>query len=229
MMVGWLDSCLVNYVCLLIRLFLHLLFQTHSKMGGDLGKDFPMDIKDLKKESKYTTSELKRWYQNFKKMYPEGYIDKLRFKNLYCKTYPAGDASSMADQVFRVFDENRDGKVDFREIVIGLGVGSRGTVVEKMNLMFSLYDINGDGYIKRDEMLVIVKSMVKMISHNASSSVGCFGEFQTSKYEAKARKQVDEMFKEMDINDDGLISLEEFLALGKRDSPIMQVLGLAGN
>ena len=195
-------------------------------MGGELGKDIPMNLKELKEESKYTTSELKRWYQNFKKMYPEGYIDKLRFKNLYCKTYPAGDASSMADQVFRVFDENRDGKVDFREIVIGLGVGSRGTVVEKMNLMFSLYDINGDGYIKRDEMLIIVKSMFKMISHNGSHSIGGLGG-GSIKCESKVQKQVDEMFREMDLNDDGLISLEEFFVIGKINSPIMQVLELS--
>ena len=121
--------------------------QVYTTMGGDLGKDMPFDIHKLKKESKYTTSELKRWYTNFSKRYPEGYISTGEFKKIYCKTYPNGDASAMAEQVFRLFDENRDGKIDFREVVIGLGIGSRGTIDEKMSLMFSLYDINGDGFL----------------------------------------------------------------------------------
>ena len=57
-------------------------------MGGNLGKDIPFNLHELKRESKYTTFELKRWYTNFCKLYPERYISTKEFRELYCKIYP---------------------------------------------------------------------------------------------------------------------------------------------
>jgi len=55
--------------------------------------------------------------------------------------------------------------------VTGLSVLARGTVEEKLEWAFGLYDVNGDGVIGRDEMLNIVSAIYDMIGKCAVPSV----------------------------------------------------------
>ena len=51
----------------------------------------------------------------------------------------------------------------WQEFVTGLSVLARGSFHEKLQWAFSLYDINGDGIITKDEMLDIVSAMYNMM------------------------------------------------------------------
>ena len=51
----------------------------------------------------------------------------------------------------------------YQEFVVGLSVLARGTLHEKLHWAFSLYDINGDGIITRDEMTNIVCAIYDMM------------------------------------------------------------------
>lgn len=46
---------------------------------------------------------------------------------------------------------------------MGLSVLSRGTLQERLQWAFNLYDINGDGIITKDEMLDIVSAIYEMM------------------------------------------------------------------
>ena len=47
---------------------------------------------------------------------------------------------------------------------------SRGSVEEKLRWTFSLYDINGDGYITREEMTDIVTAIYELMGRHPDSS-----------------------------------------------------------
>ncbi|XP_067860623.1 recoverin-like [Heptranchias perlo] len=121
-------------------------------------------LEELKLNTKYTEEELCIWYQTFLKECPSGQLTMAHFETIYTNFFPDADPKAYAQHVFRSFDTNSDGTLDFKEYIIALHLTSSGQTSQKLEWAFSLYDVDGNGTINKQEILDIVKAIFKMIT-----------------------------------------------------------------
>ncbi|KAF3423406.1 hypothetical protein E2986_01731 [Frieseomelitta varia] len=143
---------------------------------------------------------------------PEGVVHEDLFKDIYAKFFPHGNSSLYAHYVFKAFDVNCNGAMNFRDLLVILSTLLRGSIYEKLRWIFKLYDINGDGCITRGELWEVVIAVHELM-----------GRRHHAEEERKAREQLDRVFKKFDLNQDGIITIEEFMesCLRKEEPPVM--------
>ncbi|XP_048685579.2 calsenilin isoform X4 [Caretta caretta] len=179
----------------------------------------PEGLDQLQELTKFTKKELQSLYRGFKNECPSGLVDEDTFKLIYAQFFPQGDASMYAHFLFNAFDVDRNGAICFEDFVVGLSILLRGTVHEKLNWAFNLYDINKDGYITKEEMLAIMKSIYDMMGRYT---------YPVLRDDAPV-EHVEKFFQKMDRNRDGVVTIEEFLETCQKDENIMSSMQLFEN
>ncbi|NXA26799.1 CSEN protein, partial [Ibidorhyncha struthersii] len=150
---------------------------------------------------------------------PSGLVDEETFKLIYSQFFPQGDASTYAHFLFDAFDADHNGALCFQDFVIGLSILLRGTVQQKLKWAFNLYDINKDGYITKEEMLEIMKSIYDMMGRCTHPTLR----------DSAPAEHVELFFQKMDRNGDGVVTFEEFLETCQKDEDIMSSMQIFEN
>lgn len=123
-------------------------------MGNSQKAALPKAIlEDLKENTRFTEAEILQWYENFQKQCPSGRITQDQFVEIYVRFFPDSDAKSYAKHVFRSFDTNDDGTLDFKEYIVALHMTSTGKTTLKLEWAFSLFDIDKSGYVSKSEVV----------------------------------------------------------------------------
>ncbi|XP_052225494.1 Kv channel-interacting protein 4-like isoform X1 [Dreissena polymorpha] len=176
----------------------------------------PESLDILCKNTKFSKKELQIMYRGFKQECPTGIVNEETFKEIYAQFFPQGDSTAYAHYVFNTFDHDKNGSISFEEFVMGLSVLSRGTLPERLQWAFNLYDVNGDGIITKDEMVNIVGAIYEMMGRFTLPAID----------EYSAREHAEKVFQKMDLNTDGVISFEEFMETCRMDDNIVRGMSL---
>eukprot|EP01059_Diplonema_ambulator_P027551 TRINITY_DN4587_c0_g1_i1.p2 TRINITY_DN4587_c0_g1~~TRINITY_DN4587_c0_g1_i1.p2 ORF type:complete len:181 (+),score=80.09 TRINITY_DN4587_c0_g1_i1:89-631(+) len=122
-------------------------------------------IAELTEQTAFSADEIRNMQDNFKKLAAarkdDGLIDREEFKDMLSSQ----GSSTFVDGLFRMFDADNDGFVDFKEFVISLSIyqnKNRHINEEaKLKLLFKIYDVDQDGEISREDLFQVLKSCLE--------------------------------------------------------------------
>jgi len=182
-----------------------------------IGKVDPALVKEFADATNFDKVEVKTLYETFLSLNPEGKVDKETFRKGLVKLESAGlknlQDTPFSDRLFHLLDANGDGVVDLGEFVCGLSMLCKGTVEEKLELSFKAYDLDGNGFISKDELAAMFKSAwisgfkaLSTIHGNQELSFDDLNEFS----EEMATLFAENAFETLDTNGDGKLSFDEF-------------------
>jgi len=171
------------------------------------------DVAGLCDTSGLRDSQVREAFDNFVDQHPDGRIKPKDFSGMITMALPKEEASKMEKHVFRIFDSNNDGSIDFVEFVLLFHIMADGTPEETLEKIFRVFDVNGDGTINKQEMARLVKDMYGLIKAEDP-------EAQSEALLAEAA------FAEMDADGDGIITMSEFVSACLSREELSKMLAL---
>eukprot|EP00124_Ichthyophonus_hoferi_P000550 Ihof_evm3s21 gene=Ihof_evmTU3s21 len=117
-------------------------------------------LRQLQKDTHFDQVELEALYEQYKSLStadgPEGGIEKETFEH---SLGPLGSEKNLVtERIFKFFDKNGDGLIDFSEMVGGMSVLCKGTTQEKLKYTFEGLDLIGNNHISRDSLRKMYKA-----------------------------------------------------------------------
>ena len=158
--------------------------------------------------------DVEEQHANFLQHYPDGKMDAKGFRTLMKKCYPDQDIEKLEKHIFRMYDINSDGKIDFREFMIVLTVISKGSPRENLEQIYRIFDINNDGSISKKEIHRVVKDLFALMGKEDNPT------------NATDKALADIAFQEMDTDHDSKVTKEEFIAACEGHEKISTMLAL---
>nr|CAH8850841.1 unnamed protein product [Trichobilharzia regenti] len=157
------------------------------------------ELKKLSAKTHFTEAQIKKWYKGFIKDCPSGLLNRSTFLSMYTQFFPDGKARLFYEHLFRTFDQDASGSIDFNEFLTAISITQSGSPEEKLELAFQLYDIDRNGTIEEYEMTQIIKAIHLM--------VGDIDE-KNDKTPAERTRTI---FTKMDVNSDSVLTKDEFI------------------
>ena len=78
-------------------------------------------------------------HKRFLRKHPSGKLDLAGMKTMLSESMPKADTSGLVEHVWRIYDTNLDGEIDFREFMLALSVMSKGSAEENLRQIFTTW------------------------------------------------------------------------------------------
>ena len=157
------------------------------------------ELEYLMKHTNIDGTTVKEWYAGFLRDCPTGKMTQDQFFLMYRMLIPEGNTEKFCKHVFRTFDTDNNGYIDFLEFLLALNITSTGNPEEKLKWAFKLYDVDGNGSVTQEEMIKVVQSIYDMLGADTIESDD----------NAKIRAKL--VFQKLDTDGDKTLSQEEFV------------------
>ncbi|KAK6032041.1 EF hand [Ostertagia ostertagi] len=182
----------------------------------------PESLDVLMEKTHFSKFELKYLYQCFKQNCPSGYVTREQFIVIFRSFFSIhrlSDASQYAGLVFNTFDDDRNNRISFssdcssfQEFAVMLSLFSNGTLEQRLDWLFDLYDCNRRGYIVEDDHVTVCRAMYALVGVHY---------FKGKHIPAVLRRHIRHQFIKLDQSKNGKITRAEFIEGCLRDPKII--------
>jgi len=119
-----------------------------------------LEIKSILQTTIFTENQINEIRKKFKQLsIDEGHnITYLQFTELFAEF-----STIKMDKMFTVFDQDQNGLIDFNELMLGLSTFSKGTVEQKLKMIFKSFDLNGDNLLDKSEITQMFQTLFSML------------------------------------------------------------------
>jgi len=175
-------------------------------------KHMQMKAEMLSKKTKFQKCEIEALLSMYAELTKNtGKLDRTRFRDILHNQFKMTDDIIM-DRVFRVFDADNDTNVSADEWVKGLSTFLKGNIDDQIRFCFSVFDMNADGFISRDEIFHLLKNCIIKQPNDEDPDEG-------------VKDLVDITIKRMDFDNDTRLSLSDFQQSVKREEILLEAFG----
>lgn len=139
-------------------------------------------------------------------------ISRQQFTTVFDTAFGMAD-NVMLGRIFSALDTGATSYVTMETWVQMMSLFLRGTFEEKVKYCFRVYDIQGDGMIRRDHMMLLLRS--------------AFVKAQDEEVEEAVKDLVDIILHRMDVDRDGSISFEDYSETVRKAPEMLECFGKA--
>ncbi|XP_015587745.1 EF-hand calcium-binding domain-containing protein 1 [Cephus cinctus] len=190
-------------------------------------------IETLRKKTKFSRGELEALWKIYRKLITtpgqqvgpvttingmpspvqtiEG-IDRTIFRELLHNTFDIITEDTLVERMFCCWDKDNESAIRLEPWIMGLDVFLRGSLRERMEFCFRVYDLNGDGYITKDEMFQLLKNCLIKQPGEEDPDEG-------------VRDLSELALKKLDVDHDGKVSFEDYELAIKEEPLLLEAFG----
>ena len=176
-----------------------------SREQVELGRE---EAATLARDTGFTEEGVRDWHRAFLKDHPTGHISRAKFVTMYRNFFTKGDTDQFSKNVFRVFDTDGSGTIEFGEFLTAIHATSSARPEEKLRWAFNMYDVNGDGRVQLEELKQVMSGLHTMMG-----------------WRGRGEEQAEELYAKMDQGEGGGVEVEAFIAACTSDPTLMAALG----
>lgn len=137
--------------------------QSGQRMRFDINPD---DLDYLMDKTQLSPNALMKIFNQFAYELDErGNLDKSQFVRLYCNLREESKEkiARIAEFAFNAFDRKKQGKINFKDFIVAFALTTRGSIKDKLEYTFDLYDIDQNGYLDVEEIKCVLNAMLILL------------------------------------------------------------------
>ncbi|CAF1016731.1 unnamed protein product [Rotaria magnacalcarata] len=158
------------------------------------------DIQFLSSQTGLPADEVLEWHHKFFQDNPDGRLDRVQFGKFYrlLRNEPPERLNLISDHIFRAFDVDGNGYVEFGEFLLGFAISSRGDLRSRLDYAFECYDLDSNGYLTEGEIAPVLRAMYTLLG---------IQHVQDYPPEEVAK----DLMNKLDVSKDGRVTKDEFI------------------
>jgi Ca2+-binding EF-hand superfamily protein len=117
---------------------------------------------DIVAETKFSEKEVEELEEKFKALKATGKVNKFDL-HVFLRTFAGPSTSSgeaLLSSLFYALDCGKTGSLDVTDFIRGLSIICRGTLQQRLELSFDVFDVNKDGFVSKSEMKHVLSLLI---------------------------------------------------------------------